>query len=352
MSLHQQISLRLSNKALAGFVLASMAAGVLLPVIISPPHFLSVEVSNNALFAEIAKLEAELRRLQSLKEQQGLSPEEKDEIDRKMDVASARLSKGLRLSQENRSRFTPPAARPRPPIPQAIKYTLPADGVGAVPRVFIPRMPDLAPLEVAERKDMFIKILLPLILLANDEIKNQRQKIDAAYQQGNRKVLEAYARQYKVGTKADDSELYQALAMRAAPIPVSLALAQAAIESGWGQSRFTASGNALFGQWVWNDKEGIKPKQASDSRASVRAFPDLLASVRAYMLNLNSFYAYEAFRKNRALYIQNKTGLDKVVAELSVYAEIGEEYVDTLQTVIAQNDFDRFNSFTLKAASL
>ena len=350
MSLHQQISLKLSNKALAGFVLASMAAGLLLPIIISPPHFLSVEKSNNALFAEIAKLEAELRRLQSLKEQQGLSPAEKDEIDRKMDVASAQLSQGLRLSEKNRNRSA--GAPPRPPIPQAIKYTLPADGVGAVPRIFIPRMPDLAPLEVAERKDMFIKILLPLILLANDEITSQRQKIDEAYQRGNRKVLEDFSRKYKVSTKATDAELYQALSMRVAPVPVSLALAQAAIESGWGQSRFTAAGNALFGQWVWNDKKGIKAKQASDSRASVRVFPDLLASVRAYMLNLNSFYAYEGFRQNRALYIQNKASLDKVVAELSVYAEIGEEYVETLQIVISQNDFDRFNSFTLKAAAL
>ena len=352
MSLHKQISLRLSNKALAGFVLASIGAGLLLPIIISPPHFLSVEVSHKALFAEIAKLEAELRRLQALKEQQDLSPAEKDEIDRKMDVASAQLSQGLRLSEKNRSRSLAQSARPRPPIPQAINYTLPADGVGAVPRVFIPRMPDLAPLEVAERKDMFIKILLPLILLANDEIKSQRQKIEAAYQRGNRAVLEKYAHHYKVSTKATDAELYQALAMRVAPVPVSLALAQAAIESGWGQSRFTAAGNALFGQWVWNDKKGIKAKQASDSRASVRAFPDLLASVRAYMLNLNSFYAYEGFRQNRALYIQNKTSLDKVVAELSVYAETGAEYVDTLQIVIAQNDFHRFNRFTLQASSL
>ena len=350
MSLHQQISLRISNKALAGFVLASMAAGLLLPVIISPPHFLSVDVSNNALFAEIAKLEAELRRLQTLREQQGLSPAEKDAIDRKMDVASAQLSKGLRLSRENRARSA--AAPPAPPIPQAVKYTLPADGVGTVPRVFVSRMPDLAPLEVAERKDIFIKILLPLILLANDEINSQRQKIDVAYQRRDRTVLEYYARLYRVSTKATDSELYQELAMRVAPVPVSLALAQAAIESGWGQSRFTAAGNALFGQWVWNDKKGIKAKQASDSRASVRAFPDLFASVRAYMLNLNSFYTYEGFRQNRALYIQNKASLDKVVAELSAYAEIGEEYVDTLRIVISQNNFDRFNTFTLEAASL
>jgi Bax protein len=81
----------------------------------------------------------------------------------------------------------------------------------------------------------------------------------------------------------------------------------------------------------------------------VRTFPDLLASVRAYMLNLNSFYAYEGFRQNRALYNQSSARFDDVLAELSVYAEIGDEYVETLQIVITQNDFNRFNEIKLKA---
>ena len=350
MSLHEQVYLKLSNKSLAGFVLVCICVGFLLPIIVSPPHFLSNISGNQALFAEIAKLETELLRLQNLKKQQDLSLAEKDEIDRQMAETSSQLSQGLRRSQKNKGSpalLSTPTRRP--PIPQTIKYALPDDRTGEVPRVFIPRMPNLAPLEVSERKEVFIKIMLPLILRANDEIESQKENIDNALKRGDTNTLQKYARQYKVSPDASNSEIYQALSERVVPVPVSLALAQAAVESGWGQSRFTIAGNALFGQWVWNDKKGIKAKDASDSRASVRVFPDLLASVRAYMLNLNSFYAYEGFRQNRALYLENQVRFGKVLAELSVYAEIGDEYVATLNTVISQNNFDRFNAIKLKA---
>ena len=345
-SLHKPVSIRLSNRALAGFVLVWMGFGLLLPAMINPPFFLSEGGSNKALLAEIAKLEGELLRLQELKKQQGLSLAEKQALDRQMEIASAQLSKGLQLSEQKHSALLSVPTR-RPPVPQNIRYSLPEDGQGVVPRIFIPRMPNLAPLEVAERKEIFIKILLPLILRANDEIKTQRENITRAYQKDDREVLEQYARQYKVSLDKTEAELYDALILRVAPVPVSLALAQAVIESGWGQSRFAAVGNALFGQWVWNDDMGIKARQASDSRASVRAFPDLQASVRAYMLNLNSFYAYEGFRQNRALYNQSKAKFGDMLAELSVYAEIGEKYVTKLKTVIAQNDFRKFSQTKL-----
>ena len=108
-------------------------------------------------------------------------------------------------------------------------------------------------------------------------------------------MLRSFAQRYRlpaslIGTEGWTDELLR----RVAPVPVSIALAQAVIESGWGQSRFALEGNALFGQWVWNDKLGIKAANQSDPRASVRRFPDLLSSVRAYMFNLNSHWAYEA----------------------------------------------------------
>lgn len=350
MSLHEPVSLKLSNKSLAGFVLLCICAGFLLPAIISPPHFLAMNNGNQRLFAEIAKLEAELVRLQNLRSQQGLSIAEQDALDQQLEDANAQLSQGLQRTQNIRSKvalLSLPTRRP--PIPHTVKYSLPTTRTGVIPRVFIPRMPNLSPLEVGERKDVFVKILLPLILRANDEILSKRKDIELAYKRGDSKTLARYAAQYKIDIEASDAALYQALRLRIAPVPVSLALAQAAVESGWGQSRFTIAGNALFGQWVWNDKAGIKAREASDSRASVRTFPDLLASVRAYMLNLNSFYAYEGFRQNRALYNQGSANFDDVLAELSVYAEIGNEYVETLQTVIAQNDFNRFNEIKLKA---
>ena len=69
-------------------------------------------------------------------------------------------------------------------------------------------------------------------------------------------------------------------------IPVSLAIAQAAKETGWGSSRFAQEGNALFGQWTWSG-EGIRPLEVEkDKKHKVAKFKILKASVRAYQRNL------------------------------------------------------------------
>ena len=113
MSLHKPVSIRLSNRALAGFVLICMGFGLLLPAMINPPFFLSEGVGNKALLAEIVKLEGELLRLQELKKQQGLSLAEKQALDRQMEIASAQLSEGLQLSEQKHSALlTVPTRRP------------------------------------------------------------------------------------------------------------------------------------------------------------------------------------------------------------------------------------------------
>ena len=112
--------------------------------------------------------------------------------------------------------------------------------------------------------------------------------------------------------KIDDGDLSK-LKMRMDIIPVSIALAQAANESGWGTSRFALQGNALFGQWTWS-KKGISPKkQDKDKTHRVLQFQVLKASVRAYKNNLNTHNAYKEFREVRArLREENKkmNGLD------------------------------------------
>ena len=107
-------------------------------------------------------------------------------------------------------------------------------------------------------------------------------------------------------------------------------------------------GNALFGQWVWNDKLGIKAANQSD-RASVRRFPDLLSSVRAYMFNLNSHRAYGAFREIRDRYMAapEQVSINEVIAGLSNYAQIGDAYVDKIRRIIFQNDMQRFEAAEL-----
>ena len=122
-------------------------------------------------------------------------------------------------------------------------------------------------------------------------------------------------------------------------IPTSIALAQAAKESGWGTSRFALEGNAIFGQWTWNG-QGIEPllKDKSKNHKILR-FPILRASVKAYKNNLNTHKGYVKFRdKRRSLRNKNKkiNGLE-LTKTLGNYAESGSEYTKILAQIIVQN---------------
>ena len=215
-----------------------------------------------------------------------------------------------------------------------------------VPRDFFTHIPDshLA-LSGTAQKDSFIKIVLPLILASNEEISKRREAIRRAFENGDRATLEKWAKLYKIEvTDQDTKAVMMRLLERADTIPVALALAQAAVESGWGTSRFAIQGKALFGQWAWRDQAGIRPLDASNDRAVVRSFGSLLGSVRAYMHNLNTHSHYQKFRKARsALRNRPKAGEAKMLVKyLDRYAEIGHDYVRKLKVLIRSNDFGRF----------
>ena len=147
---------------------------------------------------------------------------------------------------------------------------------------------------------MFIKILLPLILDENDKIIQDRKKLFKILGKnfntaGERVWLKRRFKEYKI----DDQDLAK-LKMRMDFVPVSIAIAQAANESGWGTSRFALEGNALFGQWTWS-KKGISPKNKDPNKThKILQFQILKASVRAYKNNLNTHKAYREFREVRA----------------------------------------------------
>ena len=223
---------------------------------------------------------------------------------------------------------------------------VPAPELLLVPRDFFTQIPEshLA-LSGTAQKESFIKIVLPLILASNEEISNRREAIRRAFENDDRATLEKWAKLYKIDvTDQDNKALMTRLLERADTIPVALALAQAAVESGWGTSRFAIQGNALFGQWAWREQAGIRPLDASNDRAVVRSFGSLLGSVRAYMHNLNTHSHYQKFRKARsALRNRPKAGEARILAKyLDRYAEIGEAYVKKLEVLIRSNDFSRF----------
>ena len=195
------------------------------------------------------------------------------------------------------------------------------------------------------QKQSFIKLVLPLILAANDELLQRREAVEASVEANDRNTLDQWAVLYRIDSENfDDFELAERLLRRVDTIPVALALAQAAVESGWGTSRFAQQGNALFGQWAWTESAGMRPLAASNERAVVRSFGSLLESVRAYMHNLNTHQNYKRFRDARYRLKPQTEAVkaSRLAIYLDSYAEIGQAYVKKLLAVMSSNNFDQY----------
>ena len=218
---------------------------------------------------------------------------------------------------------------------------------------------DLLPKEIKQiestkkRKEFFIQIVLPLILEENYLIRLDRKRLFVILNKNNnteseRKWLKSKFKQYGVVNRD-----FTTLKIRMDEIPVSLAIAQAAKETGWGTSRFALEGNALFGQWTWSG-EGIKPASAdSDATHKIMKFKILRASVRAYQRNLNTHSSYKEFREARAIQRDNDGKLNslELVKYLDKYAETGKEYIVVLKKIIEQNSLTDFDTVKLLPSS-
>ena len=216
--------------------------------------------------------------------------------------------------------------------------------------IYFTRLPkDLDTIKsVKNKKETFLQILLPLIVAENEKIKEDREFLLKILKQNesikNKKWLNKKYKAYKVSDR-NIKELIKKIDI----IPTSIALAQAAKESGWGTSRFALEGNAIYGQWTWTG-DGIEPlEKTKDQNHKILKFPLLRASVKAYITNLNTHQGYKGFRTKRAnLREQNKklSGLE-LIHELKNYAQTGKEYTQTLEKIIKQNDLDELETVTI-----
>ena len=205
-----------------------------------------------------------------------------------------------------------------------------------------------------KKKNLFIQIILPLILEENNRIKLDRKKLFTILNKNmnsdsEKKWLKSKFQQYGV----INNDL-STLKVRMDIVPVSLAIAQAAKETGWGTSRFAIEGNALFGQWTWSG-EGIKPAgvDPEDSNHKVMKFKVLKASVRAYQRNLNTHGSYRQFRSARANMRDNDDDLDSLILAdyLDKYAATGKEYTKIIKQIIKQNNLQDFDKVKLLPSS-
>ena len=206
---------------------------------------------------------------------------------------------------------------------------------------------------VKKRKNLFIQIVLPLIIEENTKINLDRKKLFVILNKNSnsKSDLEWLKKKFKqYGVAKND---LSTLKIRMDVVPVSLAIAQAAKETGWGTSRFAQKGNALFGQWTWSGN-GIKPAAAdSNSKHKVASFKVLKASVKAYQRNINTHSSYKKFRKERAIQRDNFGKLNSLdlVKYLDKYAETGIEYTKTLSKIIKQNSLTDFDDVKILPTS-
>jgi Bax protein len=212
-------------------------------------------------------------------------------------------------------------------------------------------MPDLAAItDVNLMKQTFYDYLTPIARQQNSIIEQQRERVSEwrdTLASGNklgwlaRRRLNTLANTYEIADLEETADIVDELWLRVDIIPVQLTLAQAAIESGWGRSRFAVDHNNLFGQWCYQPGCGVIPKRRPEGMThEVASFESVSESVRRYMNNLNTHPRYAHLRQLRA---QARQAQRPVTAALLTpgllgYSERGEVYVEEVATMIRRNE--------------
>lgn len=221
-----------------------------------------------------------------------------------------------------------------------------------VPRLFIRNIPEeIKTIHGGRRVRFFIKTVLPLILLENEKIIKERNTIlpvaaKSVWNKDDMELIYETACKYRIIKKNTDmssitedekEQIRYFLDHRIRPVPVPIALGMAALESGWGSSRFAIEANNLFGHTTQDTSKGLKPANWSGKQRHIKKFDTLSDSIGAYLLNLNRNKAYKKFRYLRREYPSNYVKLCEGFAK---YSRIEHEYIERLKTIISKFHLD------------
>ncbi len=232
---------------------------------------------------------------------------------------------------------------------------------GVPPLIFASLPSELSTLNSSSRKkSIFVQALLPMILLANQEIAEERADLlnlqgllvnNQTLEEAQLHRLSTLQQRYAVKGEPTASKTLAQLHRRIDQVPAELALAQAANESAWGTSRFSQLGNNLFGEWTFTPGTGIIPEGRPEGATyEVKRFNTLYDSIRSYLRNLNTHSAYADFRQLRtAARERGETPNGISLAEgLTKYSTRREAYVLDLQNLIRQNKLQRYTQVQLR----
>ena len=263
----------------------------------------------------------------------------------KLNVISVHSSAEMKIKFERLGLSWPP--EPGPTVPRFTVRSLPGD------------LDDVMDLEL--RKSLFIRALLPSILAENQRIRDLRNNVKSLLKNGLSATgtpawhwLQSIMQNYRIKGDIRQPAVQRLLLRRLDVIPPSLVLAQAANESGWGTSRFAVEGNNLFGIWTYKDDRGLIPTaRAEDMEHAVRRYPNIRASVRAYLYTLNIGGSYRQLRILREDMRQSGRAPDALglVDGLVRYSQRGMDYVEDIRNIVERNQLqllDKVELYPLK----
>lgn len=213
-----------------------------------------------------------------------------------------------------------------------------------------------------EKKQLFLKCLAPIVLLENRKLREKRAlaKVFLQFNTVDEETdhaswIRQLALRYKLGfNPLNLTSLQKGMLLKLDEIPVKLVIAQAAIESGWGTSRFALEGNSLFGQWTFNKISGLVPEgRDDDANHKIAEYPDLRSSVKAYMYNINTNRAYRELRAYRAKARNEDRAPDalELATHLHRYSQRGQDYVADLSRIIDSELFSKLDTISLQEPS-
>jgi len=203
---------------------------------------------------------------------------------------------------------------------------------------------------IKEQKQVFFDTLYPMIKHANKKVLKDRDFIKRYFHSGLfgfRQDGLALIELLKIRKRYNIKDLYdyEQYLLQVDIVPVSIVLAQAALESGWGKSRFIKQANNIFGQWTWTGK-GLVPKSRDEgAKHKIKIFNSLEDSISGYLINLNKGWAYEDFRKQRNFLRSNNLKLEglKLYKTLINYSQLKEEYTRRLKHMIIKNNLEKYD---------
>lgn len=233
-----------------------------------------------------------------------------------------------------------------------LDYQWPPQNGAALPPLAVQALPqDFDTLDVQQRKQLFFRILAPLVAAENNKLREQREFLLHTFEQFEQlpkqspvfRRVQAIAQRFDVSGDLNDGQTRETLLRRVDIVPAALVLAQAANESGWGTSRFAREANNLFGMWTWDENEGIEPaRRAANARHFVRSFGNLREAIGNYLHTINVGRAYRELRTIRAA--QRARGEPpsaiEMAAGLERYSARGKAYVSEIRSIIRFNQLD------------